>query len=50
MSKVLENSEIEECEHYGIDEDNMCCLDCGKDLTEELASKAEYYSDMEMDR
>ena len=30
----------DECEHYDIDEDSRTCLDCDKDLTEDLMASA----------
>ena len=49
-TKPEELNKAEECEHDDVDEDDRCCLDCGKDMTEELACKAEYYRDMMEDR
>lgn len=30
------------CEHDDVDMDERCCLDCGKDMTEDIASAYEY--------
>lgn len=38
----------DECDHS--DHDDLHCLDCGEDLTEYLAGRAEHYSDMMRDR
>lgn len=36
----LRIDDSEECEHGDICQDERCCLDCGKDMTEELLSNA----------
>ena len=47
---VLNAEETEECEHGDVCQDERLCLDCGKDMTEELVCRAEAWRDAMEDR
>ena len=49
-SYLCETCAVESCDHGDIDYDDRCCLECGADLSEELAGQAEDLSDLAMDR
>lgn len=38
------------CDHSDVCQDERCCLDCGKDMTEELACGTEYRRDTMEDK
>lgn len=43
-------NEEEDCDHWDYDEDNLTCLDCGKDLREDMMAKAyDDYKDRDYD-
>lgn len=39
-----------DCDHGDVDMDERCCLDCNKDMSEELCAQAEHDAEINEDR